>query len=86
MQSFRDNLLPGIPYEVVLVDGGSTDGTIEWAKAQPDVKLIEDGKLVGAISAFTRGAFAASGKYVLLANDDITFGPVRSCQRLCIWK
>ena len=75
VQSFRDNLLPGLLYEVVLVDGGSTDGTIEWAKAQPDVKLIEDGKLVGAISAFTRGAFAAQGKYVLLANDDVSFKP-----------
>lgn len=73
VQSFRDNLLPGIPYEVVLVDGGSTDGTLEWARAQTDVKLIEDGALLGAISAFTRGAFAASGKYVLLANDDIQF-------------
>lgn len=75
VQSFRDNLLPGMVYEVVLVDGGSTDGTIEWAKAQPDVKLIEDGALLGAISAFTRGAFAASGKYVLLANDDVQFRP-----------
>lgn len=73
IQSFRDNLLHGVTYEIVLVDGGSNDGTIEWAKAQPDVKLIEDGALLGAISAFTRGAFAASGKYVLLANDDVQF-------------
>lgn len=73
VQSFRDNLLPGMTYEIVLVDGGSTDGTLEWARAQPDVRLIEDGKLVGAISAFTRGAQAAQGKYVLLANDDVAF-------------
>lgn len=75
VQSFRDNLLPGIQYEIVLIDGGSTDGTIEWAKAQSDVRLIEDGKLLGAISAFTRGAHAAHGKFVLLANDDIEFFP-----------
>lgn len=73
VQSFRDNLLPGLTYEIVLVDGGSTDGTIEWAKSQGDVVLIEDGALLGAISAFTRGAKAAQGKYVLLANDDVTF-------------
>lgn len=73
VQSFRDNLLPGIEYEIVLVDGGSNDGTIKWAKAQSDVVLIEDGALLGAISAFTRGAFVAQGKYVLLANDDVAF-------------
>lgn len=74
-QSFRDNLLPGIQYEIVLVDGGSTDGTIEWAKSQNDIRIIEDGALLGAISAFTRGALASHGKYVLLANDDVTFFP-----------
>lgn len=73
VQSFRDNLLPGISYEIVLVDGGSTDGTIEWAKSQADIRLIEDGALLGAISAFTRGAKAAQGKYILLSNDDVTF-------------
>lgn len=73
VQSFRDNLMPGIPYEVVLVDAGSTDGTIEWAKEQNDVKIIEDGDRFGAISAFTRGAQMAQGKYVLLANDDVQF-------------
>lgn len=74
VQSFRDNV-QGLNYEIVLVDGGSTDGTIEWCKEQSDIRLIEDGKLLGAISAFTRGAHAAAGKYVLLANDDITFFP-----------
>ena len=82
VQSARDSLCAvvdgdfvrsGIPYEIVLVDGGSTDGTIEWAKAQPDVRLIEQGELLGAIKAFNEGAFAAVGTYVVLANDDITF-------------
>jgi glycosyltransferase involved in cell wall biosynthesis len=73
VQSFRDNVPLGITYEIVLVDGGSRDGTIEWAKSQPDIVLIEDGALLGAISAFTRGAQKAQGKYVLLANDDVQF-------------
>jgi len=73
VQSFRDNLLPGITYTITIVDGGSVDGSIEWCKAQPDIQLIEDGKLTGAISAFTRGALATDAKYILLSNDDIEF-------------
>lgn len=73
--SARVQLPIGMEYEFVLVDGGSTDGTIEWAKAQPDVVLIEQGELLGAIKAFDAGAFAARGKYIILANDDIQFRP-----------
>lgn len=60
-------------YEIVLVDGGSTDGTIKWCKEQSDVVLIEQGSLLGAVKAFNAGAVAARGRYVILANDDIAF-------------
>lgn len=63
----------GVQYEVVLVDGGSRDGTQAWCKAQPDVRLIEHGRLLGAVRAFNDGARAALGNYVILANDDIEF-------------
>jgi len=71
--SFRACLLTGIEYEVIVVDGGSTDGTIAWCKSQPDITLIEQDELLGAIAAFDAGAYAATGDYVLLANDDIEF-------------
>lgn len=73
VQSVRMSIGIGIQYEIVLVDGGSSDGTIEWCKKQPDVKLIEQGELLGAVKAFNAGAYAAGGKYVILANDDIEF-------------
>jgi len=63
----------GLEFEFVLVDGGSTDGTIEWCKQQPDVVLIEHGQLKGACKAFNDGAYAAHGAYVIMANDDIEF-------------
>ena len=63
----------GIPYEIILVDGGSTDGTIEWAELQLDIVLIKQGELLGAVKAFNAGTKVARGKYVILANDDITF-------------
>lgn len=75
VQSFRNCLPPGIAYEVVVVDGGSIDGTLDWCKQQADVRLIEQGALLGAIRAFDAGAEAAAGDYVILANDDILFEP-----------
>lgn len=74
-ESVRNSIkhIYGLQYEIVLVDGGSSDGTIEWCKSQPDIKLIEHGQLKGAVKAFNDGAFAARGKYVIMANDDIEF-------------
>ena len=73
VQSFRESIGVGIPYEIILVDGGSDDGTISWCLDQIDIKFIEQGKLLGAVKAFNEGALAANGKYVILANDDIEF-------------
>jgi hypothetical protein len=71
--SIRQSIGTGIPYEIVLIDGGSADGTIEWCKAQPDIVLIEQGELLGAIKAFNEGAYASRGTYVVLGNDDILY-------------
>ncbi len=77
VQSARVSVLPpnitGLKYEFVLVDGGSTDGTIEWCHSQDDIRLIQHGELLGAVKAFNDGAYASRGKYVILANDDIEF-------------
>lgn len=75
MLSARLALPASIPYEFVIVDGGSTDGTLEWLRTQPDARVIEHGELRGAIPAFCDGAKAARGTYVLMANDDIVFHP-----------
>jgi hypothetical protein len=71
--SVRQAIPRGLSYEIVIVDGGSTDGTLDYCRAQPDLRLIEHGELRGAIRAFCDGARAAQGEVVVLANDDITF-------------
>jgi glycosyltransferase involved in cell wall biosynthesis len=76
LDSARYAIPRGLSYEIILVDGGSTDGTQDWARQQPNVRLIEHSELRGAIKAFCDGARAATGEYVLLANDDITFEPL----------
>jgi glycosyltransferase involved in cell wall biosynthesis len=63
----------GLQYEIVLVDGGSIDGTQRWCQEQSDIRLIQHTELLGAVKAFNDGAFAAQGVYVILANDDIEF-------------
>lgn len=73
--SARAQLPPGIRYEFVLVGVESDLPTAQWAMQQKDVTWIPHPGLLGAIRAFCDGARAASGEYVLLANDDITFGP-----------
>ena len=73
VDSVRSSTGVGLPYEIVIVDGGSKDGTIDWCKNQPDIVLIEQGRLLGAVKAFNAGASRANGKYVIMANDDIQF-------------
>lgn len=73
VDTFRANIPNNFDYEIIVVDGGSTDGTIRWLNKQVDIKVINHGALLGAIRAFCDGGFAASGKYVLFANDDIEF-------------
>lgn len=75
VRSVREHIPAFIGYEIVLVDGGSTDGTQAWCKQQKDVRLIEHGELRGAIRAFCDGAKAAQGDYVVLGNDDIEYLP-----------
>lgn len=63
----------GVSLGFTLVDGGSTDGTLEWCKTQPDIQLIEHGELRGAVKAFNDGAFQANSEFIVLANDDVEF-------------
>lgn len=73
VNSVRSSICSGIGYEIIVVDGGSSDKTLNWCRLQDDIVLIEQGELLGAVKAFNAGAMAARGKYVILANDDIIF-------------
>jgi len=61
--------------EVVLVDNGSTDGTIDYLRGRGDVTVIENGVNAGYPTAMNRGARIARGTYVMLANPDLVFRP-----------
>jgi len=58
------------PYEIVIADGGSTDGTREWLVEQPDVVIIGERSLNGAVDAYNKAFSIAAGEFVAHLNDD----------------
>lgn len=62
--------LAGMESETIIVDGASTDGTLEWLRQQPDLTVIEQGKPLGIVLAYEAGFRATKGKYVVNLNDD----------------
>jgi len=56
-------------YELVVV-GGGTDGTTEWATARSDIRFIREERREGATRAYNKGFRVAAGRYVMWLNDD----------------
>jgi hypothetical protein len=59
----------GLDYEIVISDGGSTDGSYEWMEEQEDIVPLR-GDLQGAVRAFNQCFRIARGRYILNLNDD----------------
>lgn len=59
------------PHEIIVVDNGSTDGTVEYLKSQPDVRLIENGYNLGFALGNNRGLREARGAYIVFLNNDV---------------
>ena len=58
------------PYELIVVDNASTDGSVDYLRAQPDIKLITNDKNRGFPAAVNQGLKESSGRQVLLLNND----------------
>ncbi len=58
--------------EVILVDNGSDDGTVDFVKRQyPRVKVIENKNNLGASRARNQGIDASSGEWILTLDCDV---------------
>ena len=74
--------LTGLDYEVVVVDNNSTDGSVESVKqAYPSVKLVALPHNTGFSRGNNEGARQASGRYLLILNND-TYLPKGTVEKL----
>ena len=56
--------------EVIVVDNGSTDGSLEYLNAYPGVRTIAMDRNYGFCGAVNAGIKAADSEYVILLNND----------------
>jgi GT2 family glycosyltransferase len=59
-----------VPYELILVNNGSSDGTKEHFETIPGAHLIHNETNLGFSRGYNQGIKASSGKYVVLINND----------------
>jgi glycosyltransferase involved in cell wall biosynthesis len=62
--------------EIIVIDGGSTDGTVdEIIRRESDISYWETGKDSGIADAFNRGISAAKGEFIVILNSDDFWEP-----------
>jgi glycosyltransferase involved in cell wall biosynthesis len=70
IESTRDQQSPNVLVEHIVVDGGSTDGTVEFAEAEGCTVI--SGKDEGIFDAINKGSFSSNGVLLgFLGADDI---------------
>jgi dolichol-phosphate mannosyltransferase len=75
LQSELRAALTGLDYEIVFVDDGSADGTVERIEAAPNIRLIRFEKNTGQSAAIYAGLQAARGTTAVLIDGDLQNDP-----------
>ncbi|MHB0877604.1 MAG: glycosyltransferase family 2 protein [Anaerolineae bacterium] len=64
----------GITYEVILVDNGSSDGTLAAVEVEfPHIRTIRNPANEGFVYANNQALRSAAGRYTILLNNDMVF-------------
>lgn len=64
------------PLEIILVDNGSTDGTVEEVRKKfPKVKILANKRNLGYAKGNNQGFKQSRGEYILLLNNDTEITP-----------
>lgn len=64
-----------INYELITVNNGSTDGTLEFFESIPNARVVNLKENVGPVNGFNAGILEAKGKYTACVCNDFIFTP-----------
>ena len=70
----------GVALELIVVDRQSTDGSVGFLAAQPDVRVVTEPPQSGLVTGYEAGARVAKGELFFFANEDLWLDP--DCLRL----
>lgn len=74
----KENIFLNNSVEVLIADGGSTDGSIEYLKSKPfnlDIKFIGEGALHGVTRCYNRLFRIAKYEFITWTSDDCRYEP-----------
>lgn len=71
-------------FELIIVDNGSNDGTVEYLKTLKNIKLILNKENAGYSRGNNQGIEAAQGEYIGFLNNDILLYPnwFEECEKI----
>lgn len=78
-------IVQGLRYEnkeIIIVDNGSNDGSLEYIRSFPEVKLVAFEQNVGTSKGRNAGIRVATGEYVLMLDNDIVVRDDKILQKL----
>ncbi|ACX52248.1 glycosyl transferase family 2 [Ammonifex degensii KC4] len=73
LESIRN--FTSLPYELIIIDNGSTDETSAFLKSQKDLKVITNESNRGFGPAVNQGLALARGEYLVVLNNDTLVTP-----------
>jgi len=61
--------------EIIIVDRESVDGSLDYLKAFPDVRIVTEPPATGLVAGYAAGAALARYEHLFFCNEDMWFDP-----------